>query len=53
MTRLRGSRQRHVWLLVCVVAVVSAVYVVRQLSHGGQTAGGGATGKVARRGSDS
>ncbi|MEU9609731.1 NACHT domain-containing protein [Streptomyces sp. NPDC048057] len=39
MTRLGGSCQRHVWLLigvVCgVVAVASAVYVVRQLSHGG------------------
>ncbi|WP_329025906.1 NACHT domain-containing protein [Streptomyces sp. NBC_00690] len=39
MTGLGGRRQRRVWLLVgvvCgVVAVVSAGYVVRQLSHGG------------------
>ncbi|MEU5404400.1 hypothetical protein ABZ348_34545 [Streptomyces sp. NPDC005963] len=39
MTGLGGRRQRRVWLLVgvvCgVVAVASAGYVVRQLSHGG------------------
>ncbi|MFE5858355.1 hypothetical protein ACFQ61_34695 [Streptomyces sp. NPDC056500] len=39
MTGLGGRRQRRVWLLVgvvCgVVAVAAAVYVVRQMSHGG------------------
>lgn len=39
MTGLGGRRQRGVWLLVgavaVAVAVVSAGYVVRQLSHGG------------------